>query len=92
MTQIAPDATPVELTAAGDNSPAEPTVIENDTVENACRDIDRYVAETSQAASAAEEPMSPSQRLQALGRRQAGTFQPPLTVGMLETPLFPDKG
>jgi hypothetical protein len=29
--------------------------------------------------------------LRALGRQQAGTLQPPLTVGLMETPLFPDK-
>ncbi len=59
--------------------------------ENAARDIDRYIAETSQPASSPDEPMSPSQRLRALGRRQAGSLQPPLTMGLLETPLFPDK-
>ena len=87
MTNIEMDPPPVENAAAADN-PA----VESPAAENACRDIDRYVAETSQPPSAPEEPMTPSRRLQALGRRQAGTFQPPLTVGMLETPLFPDKG
>jgi hypothetical protein len=58
--------------------------------ENACRDIDHYIDETSQPA-AHDRPISPSERMRALGRRQIGSFQPPLTVGLLETPLFPDK-
>ena len=59
-------------------------------VENACRDIDRYVAETSEPA-AHDRPISPSERLRALGRQHAGSLQPPPTVGLMETPLFPDK-
>jgi len=58
--------------------------------ENACRDIDSYIAETAEP-SANDRPISPSERLRALGRRQAGSFQPALTVGLMETPLFPDK-
>ena len=60
------------------------------TVENACADIDRYIAESSQPPSH-DQPISPSQRLRALGRQQAGSFQPPLTVGLMETPLFLNK-
>jgi len=64
---------------------------ENTTaVENACQDIDRYVAETAQPSSH-DGPISPSERLRALGRQHAGSFQPPQTVGLMETPLFPDK-
>ncbi len=59
-------------------------------VENACRDIDRYVDETSQPP-AHDRPISPSERLRALGRQHTGSLQPPQTVGLMETPLFPDK-
>jgi len=59
-------------------------------VENACRDIDRYIDETSRPA-ALDRPISASERLRALGRQHAGSLQPPLTVGLMETPLFPDK-
>ena len=58
--------------------------------ENACQDIDRYIAETSQPP-AHDRPISPSERLRALGRHQVGSLQPPLTMGSMETPLFPDK-
>ncbi len=58
--------------------------------EKACRDIDRYIDETFQPASR-DEPISPSQRLRALGRQHAGSFRPPLTLGLMETPLLPDK-
>jgi|GEM_PF-5882619 len=60
-------------------------------IEHACRDIDRYIAETSQPSSQNGRPISPSERLRALGRHQVGSFQPPLTVGLMETPLFFDK-
>jgi hypothetical protein len=74
------------------------TLADTATVENACRDIDRYVAETSQPPSH-DQPISPSQRLRALGRQQAGSLQPPTTVGLMETatvglmetPLFANK-
>ncbi len=69
------------MTENADESPA---------AENACRDIDRYIAETSQPPSH-DGPISPSQRLRALGRHQVGSLQPPQTVGLMETPLFPDK-
>lgn len=59
-------------------------------VENACQDIDRYVAETTEP-SCHDGPISPSQRLRALGRQQVGSLQPAQTVGLMETPLFPDK-
>lgn len=60
-------------------------------VENACRDIDRYIAETAQPPTRNDRPISPSERLRALGRHQVGSLQPPLTMGALETPLFPDE-
>ncbi len=59
-------------------------------VENACQDIDRYIAETEQPP-AHDRPISPSERLRALGRHQVGSLLPPQTVGQMETPLFPDK-
>ncbi|MFY9696545.1 MAG: hypothetical protein WA776_13960 [Xanthobacteraceae bacterium] len=63
---------------------------ETTAVEAACRDIDRYIAETSRPASH-DKPVSPSERLRALGRQHAGSLQPPPAVGLMETPLFPDK-
>jgi hypothetical protein len=61
-------------------------------VENACRDIDRYIDETASPPAAQERPpISPSERLRALGRHQVGSLQPPLTMGAMETPLFPDR-
>ena len=42
-------------------------------VENAFRDIDRYVSETSQPASNSAQVLSPSQRLRVLGMQHAGS-------------------
>lgn len=42
-------------------------------LENACRDIDRYVSETGQPSSNDAQSLSPSQRLRELGRQQAGS-------------------
>jgi hypothetical protein len=70
-----------KTTESADDTPA---------AENACRDIDRYIAETTEPP-AHDGPISPSERLRALGRQQAGSLQPPQTVGLMETPLFPDK-
>ena len=42
-------------------------------LENACRDIDRYVFETAQPSSTDAQSLSPSQRLRELGRQQAGS-------------------
>jgi hypothetical protein len=42
-------------------------------LENACRDIDRYVSETAQPSSTEAQSLSPSQRLRELGRQQAGS-------------------
>jgi hypothetical protein len=70
-----------KMTESAEDTPA---------AENACRDIDRYIAEMSEPPSH-DRPISPSERLRALGRQQAGTLQPPLTLGLMETPLFPDK-
>jgi hypothetical protein len=59
-------------------------------VENACRDIDRYIDETAEP-HVRDRPVSPSERLRALGRQNAGSLQPPATVGLMETPLSPDR-
>jgi hypothetical protein len=74
------------MTQSEDSPSAEDTA-----AENACRDIDRYIAEISQPP-APDRPISPSERLRALGRHQVGSLQPPQTAGVLETPLFPDRG
>jgi len=58
--------------------------------EKACRDIDRYIAESAQPP-AEERPVSPSERLRALGRNQVGSLQPPQAAALWDTPLFPDK-
>ena len=81
MTETMTETTTETMTESAEDSPA---------VENACRDIDRYIAETSQPPSH-DRPISPSERLRALGRQQAGSLQPPQTVGLMETPLFPGK-
>ncbi len=57
MTEITTETT----TESAEDSPA---------AENACRDIDRYIAETTQPPSH-DGPISPSQRLRALGRQQS---------------------
>jgi hypothetical protein len=46
-------------------------------VENAYRDIDRYVSETSQPPSSDAQSLSPSQRLRLLGEQQAGRTKTP---------------
>jgi hypothetical protein len=46
-------------------------------VENAYRDIDRYVSETSQRSSNDARLLSPSQRLRMLGVQQAGRSKTP---------------
>jgi hypothetical protein len=46
-------------------------------VENAYRDIDRYVSETSQPSSSDAQSLSPSQRLRLLGMQQAGRTKTP---------------
>ncbi len=58
-------------------------------LENACRDIDRYIAEISQPPG--DRPVSPSERLQALGRHQVGSLQPSRSAALLEPPPFPDR-
>lgn len=78
------------MTQSAQDHGAEDHGAKDTAVENACRDIDRYIAEISQPVSH-DRPVSPSERLRALGRHQVGSFQPPQTVGLLETPLFPDK-
>ncbi len=69
-------------------------------LENACRDIDRYVSETAQPSSNDDQMLSPSQRLRALGMRQAGssTITPsdqetatPLSAQEMPTPLLANE-
>ena len=56
-------------------------------VENAYRDIDRYVSETSQPGSNDAQLLSPSQRLRSLGLQKAGRTKTPLEPQDMETPL-----
>jgi len=42
-------------------------------IESACRDIDRYISETSKASSNDAQVLSPSERLRVLGRQQSGS-------------------
>jgi hypothetical protein len=56
-------------------------------VENAYRDIDRYVSETSQPATSDAQLLSPSQRLRAIGMQQAGQSKMPSDAQGMETPL-----
>lgn len=68
-------------------SPADETAADETAIEKACRDIDRYIAETSlrpinrdQSLANDSQPISPSQRLQALGRQGAGSFKSQLAA------------
>jgi hypothetical protein len=56
-------------------------------VENAFRDIDRYVSETSQPPAGDAAMLSPSQRLRSLGLQKAGRTKTPLEPQDMETPL-----
>jgi len=56
-------------------------------VENAYRDIDRYVSETSQSASNGAQLLSPSQRLRVLGTQHAGSSKIPSAAEEISTPL-----
>ncbi len=47
------------------------TAPENPAVENACRDIDRYIAELSQPSLIEGQSLSPSQRLRVLANQRA---------------------
>jgi hypothetical protein len=56
-------------------------------VENACRDIDRYISETAQPSSNDGQLLSPSQRLRVLGMRKAGSSKIPSSAQEIATPL-----
>jgi hypothetical protein len=56
-------------------------------VENAYRDIDRFVSETSQPLSSDAQLLSPSQRLRLLGMQQAGRAKTPSDEQGIATPL-----
>lgn len=56
-------------------------------VENAYRDIDRYVSETSQPGSNDAQLLSPSQRLRVLGMQQARSSKIPSAAEEIVTPL-----
>jgi len=78
---------------------------QNESVDGALQDIDRYVIEASQGRSNTESPqpqanapaISPSQRPQSLGQHKVGTFTllldfqnaRPMQVGA--TPLLPNE-
>src|ERR1700689_4896906 len=53
-------------------------------VENAYRDIDRYVSETSRPPAGDAPVLSPSQRLRSLGLQQAGRTKTPLDATPLD--------
>ncbi|MGB6796036.1 MAG: hypothetical protein WBE48_05585 [Xanthobacteraceae bacterium] len=56
-------------------------------IENAYRDIDRYVSETSQPASNGAQLLSPSQRLRVLGVQHASSSKIPSAAQEISTPL-----
>ena len=56
-------------------------------IENAFRDIDRYVAETSRPASKSAPFLSPSQRLRVLGMQHAGSSKISSAAHEISTPL-----
>jgi hypothetical protein len=69
-------------------------------LENACRDIDRYVSETAQPSSNDAQSLTPSQRLRELGRQQAGSStlasaleetNTPSSAQEMATPLLANK-
>jgi hypothetical protein len=64
------------------DSPADGTVLEN-----AFRDIDRYVSETAPPSSNEAQLLSPSQRLRVLGTQQAGSSKMPSSAQKTESPL-----
>jgi hypothetical protein len=61
-------------------------------IENACRDIDRYVANPSAAATSAKDKpaLSPSERMRALGQQKAHSFVPQQTDDSF-VPQQPDE-
>jgi hypothetical protein len=69
---------------------------QNEPIENAIRQIDRYFTEASQPRSDGQ-PLSRSLRLQALGQQKVGSFTPLLdfqneqSVQEIPTPLLPNE-
>ena len=70
---------------------------QNESVENAFRQIDTYINEVSSQPRSDGQPLSPSQRLQALGQQKVGSFTPLLdfqnaqSVQENTTPLLPNE-
>jgi|HubBroStandDraft_2_1064218.scaffolds.fasta_scaffold17642_2 hypothetical protein len=71
---------------------------QNEPVENAIRQIDAYINEASSQPSTDGQPLSPSQRLQALEQKKVGSFTPLLDfqneqqpVQEIPTPLLPNE-
>ncbi len=70
---------------------------QNELVENAFRQIDTYINEVSSQPRSDGQPLSPSQRLQALGQQKVGSFTPLLdfqnaqSVQENMTPLLPNE-
>ena len=70
---------------------------QNESVENAFRQIDTYINEVSSQPRSDGQPLSPSQRLQALGQQKVGSFTPLLdfqnaqSVQENMTPLLPNE-
>jgi hypothetical protein len=64
---------------------------DNPTVENAYRDIDRYVSEISQPSSNDARLLSPSQRLYVLGQRGTGLFNIRTATEEKSAPLLPSE-
>jgi hypothetical protein len=70
---------------------------QNEPVENAIRQIDTYINEVSSQPRSDGQPLSPSQRLQALGQQKAGSirslldFQNEQSAQKIPTPLLPNE-
>jgi hypothetical protein len=70
---------------------------QNEPVENAIRQIDTYINEVSSQPRSDGQPLSTSQRLQALGQQKAGSirslldFQNEQSAQKIPTPLLPNE-
>lgn len=62
-------------------------VADGTAVESACRDIDRYVSETSQPTANGAQLLSPSQRLRVLNTQHVGSSKFQSAPQEISTPL-----
>jgi len=60
-------------------------------LENAYRDMDRYISEMSQPSSNDAQPLSPSQRLRMLGKQQIGSSKIEPAAQEIATPLLANE-